>query len=57
MSESKKRYERKRTNKTVTFIHKNELDSELLEWANSLEDFSTTVKQILNEKRNLKGGV
>lgn len=55
MGDKDKKYEKKRTNKTVTFIHKNELDLELLEWANSLEDFSTTVKQILNEKRNLKG--
>ena len=50
MSEDrKKKYEKKRTNKTVSFIHKDDL--ELLEWANSLEDFSGTVKKVLNNYR------
>ena len=48
-NDRKKKYEKKRTNKTVSFIHKD--DSELLEWANSLEDFSGTVKKVLNNHR------
>ena len=48
-NDRKKKYEKKRTNKTVSFIHKD--DSELLEWANNLEDFSGTVKKVLNNHR------
>lgn len=52
MTDRKKKYEKKRTNKTVSFIHKD--DSGLLEWASNLEDFSGTVKKVLNNYR--KGG-
>ena len=48
-NDRKKKYEKKRTNKTVSFIHKDDL--ELLEWANNLEDFSGTVKKVLNNHR------